>query len=172
MLKLRSVAFGLALAASVLALSMADSFAAGSSTKKSDAAAGPAEAYAMGNDLVKDGKFKDAIPHFEKAAKLDPQNADAFNMLAYSQRRAGQLDAAFENYEKALALDPDHKGAHEYVGEAFLMVGNLEKAEEHLGKLRKLCPSGCNESRMLMKSVQRYKETGKAASLDSTSTTW
>lgn len=171
MLKVRSVALAFAITAGILALPFADSFAAGSS-KKESSASGPGEAYAMGNDLVKDGKFKDAIPLFEKAAKLDPQNADAFNMLAYSQRRSGQLDAAFENYEKALALDPDHKGAHEYVGEAFLMVGNLEKAEEHLTKLRKLCPSGCNESRMLMKSVQRYKETDKKASLDTTSTTW
>jgi len=172
MVKVRSLALALAVAAAVSAWSLSDGHAAGTSSDSPKAESGPAEAYAAGNDLVKAGKFADAIPMFEKAAKLDPQSADAFNMLAYSQRRSGQLDAAFENYQKALAIDPDHKGAHEYVGEAYLMVGNVEKAEEHLNKLKALCPSGCNESRMLLKSVQRYKETGKSSKLDSTSTTW
>ncbi len=139
--------------------------AASTSTKKPEAA-GPADAYKAGQDLVKDGKFKEAQAEFDRMAKLDPTNADAFNMLAYTQRRLGQLDDAFENYSKALALDPDHKGAHEYVGEAYLMVGDLAKAEEHLAALRKLCPGGCNESRALMKSVQRYKETDKQSGLD------
>jgi Flp pilus assembly protein TadD len=169
MLKVRTLVLAVALATGVSAWSLSEAEAAPTTTKKSEGA-GPAEAYKEGQALVKDGKFKDAIPLFEKAAKLDPQNADAYNMLAYSQRRSGQLDAAFENYEKALALDPDHKGAHEYIGEAYLMSGNLEQAEAHLDKLKELCPKGCNESRMLLKSVQRYKETGKAAALDAA--TW
>ncbi len=137
---------------------------AASTSKKTES---PVDAYKAGQDLVKEGKFEDAEALFEKAVKANPTDADALNMLAYTQRRNGELDAAFENYAKALALDPDHKGAHEYIGEAYLMVGNLAKAEEHLSALKKLCPSGCNESRMLVKSVQRYKETDKQSSLDS-----
>lgn len=148
----------------VIPVAVAD--AASTSTRKPEAAA-PADAYKIGQDFVKDGKFKEAQAEFEKAARLDPTSADAFNMLAYTQRRLGQLDAAFENYAKALALDPDHKGAHEYVGEAYLMVGDLAKAEEHLAALQKLCPGGCNESRMLAKAVQRYKESDKQAAIDS-----
>ncbi len=138
--------------------------AASSSTKP--AASAPDDPYKLGQDLVKDGKFKEAEEAFMAAAQKDPTNADALNMLAYSQRRQGELDEAFENYGKALALDPDHKGAHEYIGEAYLMVGNLAKAEEHLAALLKLCPGGCEESRDLAKAIQRYKEKNKQSSLD------
>ena len=172
MLKLRRAALVLVVAAATCASALSDGHAAGTSSKSTSDASGPGQAYAMGNDLVKQGKFADAIPLFEKAAKLDPQNADAYNMLAYSQRRSGQLDAAFENYEKALALDPNHKGAHEYLGEAYLMVGKVDKAEEQLNALKTLCPSGCNESRMLLKSVQHFKETGKSSSLEGSTSTW
>ena len=157
-----------ALMAAVSAWPMAESNAASTGTNKSSAPA-PEQAYQTGQKLVESGDFEGARDEFEKAARLDPTNADAFNMLAYSQRRLGQLDDAFDNYGKALALDPEHKGAHEYIGEAYLMVGNIEKAEEHLAKLQALCPGGCNESRMLLKSVERYKDNGKQAALDSLS---
>lgn len=167
MLKLHTVVLAAALIGAVLAWPFMQADAASTSSSP-PAASGPADAYKAGQELVKNGDFKAALPQFEKAVQLDPTNADSFNMLAYTQRRLGQLDAAFENYAKALALDPDHKGAHEYVGEAYLMVGNLEKAEEHLTALQKICPGGCNESRELLKSVERYKENGgKQASLDS-----
>ena len=157
-----------ALLAAVSAWPMAEADAAATSSSKPSAPA-PEQAYQNGQKLVESGDFEGARDEFEKAARLDPTDADAFNMLAYSQRRLGQLDDAFDNYGKALALDPDHKGAHEYIGEAYLMVGNLEKAEEHLTKLQALCPGGCNESRMLLKSVERYKENDKQAALESLS---
>jgi Flp pilus assembly protein TadD len=169
MVKVRMVVLAAALLAAATALPTSFADAASSSSTKKSESAGPADAYKAGQDLVKDGKFEDARGQFEKAARLDPTNADAFNMLAYTQRRLGQLDAAFENYEKALALDPNHKGAHEYVGEAYLLVGDLAKAEEHLNKLKALCPGGCDESRMLLKSVERYKSSDKNAALDTQS---
>ncbi|MSO70128.1 MAG: tetratricopeptide repeat protein [Alphaproteobacteria bacterium] len=137
---------------------------AASSSKKPEATA-PDDPYKMGQDLVKEGKFKEAEEAFMAAVQKTPTDADALNMLAYSQRRQGELDEAFENYGKALALDPNHKGAHEYIGEAYLMVGNLPKAEEHLAALLKLC-NGCEESRDLAKAIQRYKEKNKQSSLD------
>ncbi|MSO75237.1 MAG: tetratricopeptide repeat protein [Alphaproteobacteria bacterium] len=127
-------------------------------TSKSPAATASDDPYKWGQDLVKDGKFKEAEAAFMMAAQKDPTNADALNMLAYSERRQGEFDEAFENYAKALALDPDHKGAHKYIGESCLMAGNLAKAEEHLAALWKICSDGCDESRMLAKSVQLYND--------------
>jgi hypothetical protein len=37
------------------------------------------------------------------------------------------------------------------------MVDNLAKAEEHLGTLRRICPSACEERDDLMKSIERYR---------------
>jgi tetratricopeptide (TPR) repeat protein len=94
--------------------------------------------------------------------KIGP-SADAYNLLGYSERQQGHLDAAFGHYEAALRLDPRHRGAHEYVGEAYLMVGNLAKAEEHLKALDKLCTFSCEEYRDLKKSIAAYKRAHKPA---------
>jgi len=90
-------------------------------------------------------------------------SADLHNLLGYSERQQGHLDAAFGHYEQALRLDPRHRGAHEYVGEAYLMVGNLAKAEEHLAALDKLCRLSCEEYRDLKKSVAAYRRAHPAA---------
>ncbi|MGD9537446.1 MAG: tetratricopeptide repeat protein [Alphaproteobacteria bacterium] len=166
MRKVRLMIAAGALGAAVLAWPAADAGAAATGTTKPSAPA-PEEAYEAGQELVESGDFAGARDAFEQAARLDPTDADAFNMLAYSQRRLGQLDDAFDNYGKALALDPEHKGAHEYIGEAYLMVGDLEKAEAHLATLMALCPDGCEESRMLGESVERYKQNDQNATLDS-----
>jgi Flp pilus assembly protein TadD len=156
-----------ALMAALAGWPVADALAASTGNSKPSASDSGSD-YDDGLALVEKGDFEGARDAFQKAVQADPTSADAYNMLAYSQRRLGQLDDAFDNYGKALALDPEHKGAHEYVGEAYLMTGNLEKAEAHLATLQKLCPGGCEESWMLLKSVERYKESGgKEASLDS-----
>lgn len=98
-----------------------------------------------------------AIRLLEQAKARQPSNADAHNLLGYSERHRGNLDAAFAHYETALRLDPKHRGAHEYVGEAWLIAGNLAKAEEHLAALAKLCASSCEEYRDLEKSIAEYK---------------
>jgi Flp pilus assembly protein TadD len=99
-----------------------------------------------------------AIALLEELRDREPKNADVHNLLGFSERKRGNLDAAFAHYEKALALDPKHRGAHEYVGEAYLMAGNLAKAEEHLKALDKLCPFSCEEYRDLKKEIAEYKK--------------
>jgi Tfp pilus assembly protein PilF len=43
-------------------------------------------------------------------------------MLAFTQRKLGDLDAAFANYAKALELRPDFPQAREYLAEAHLQA--------------------------------------------------
>ena len=72
-------------------------------------------------------------------------NADAYNLYAFSLRKTGDYKQAFTFYGKALDFDPNHKGAREYLGELYVMTNNMEKAREQLAILQKLCPSGCEE---------------------------
>ena len=116
---------------------------------------------------MKNGDWRLAVKYLEKAVKLNPRDADAYNLLAYSYRRMGKLDPAFEYYAKALDIDPRHRGAHEYVGEAYLMVGDLAAAQRHLSQLKEICSGGCNEAMKLRKSIARYKDgNDKQAMLD------
>ena len=99
-----------------------------------------------------------AIELLNKSVARNDKNADAHNLLGYSERKRGNLDVAFKHYERALALDPKHRGAHEYVGEAYLQAGNVTKAEEHLARLDKLCTFGCSEYKELKTAIAVYKK--------------
>ena len=114
-----------------------------------------------GRKLVKEGKFEQAIPVFAEIVKSDSEDANAWNLLAYSQRKLGRFDPALKNYRKALSINPDHKGAHEYLGELYLQTGKPDLAARHLVKLKALCPDGCEEYEYLRKAVEAYNNKKK-----------
>ena len=84
-------------------------------------------------------------------ARID--NADAYNLYAFSLRNVGDRKAAFTYYAKALDFDPKHKSAREYLGELYVITGDMAKAREQLAILEKLCPSGCEELEDLRKAI-------------------
>ena len=145
------------LGAAGAALPAADALAAGSSSSGGSTAKADQRNFERGKQAVEAGDWERAAHFLERAAGADPRDADVFNLLAYSYRHLGQLDAAFETYEKALALDPAHRGAHEYIGEAYLLVGNPAKAEEHLARLKEICAS-CEETEELAEAIAQFKE--------------
>lgn len=113
---------------------------------------------------VEGKRWAEAVASLEKVQAKYPKNAEVENLLGFSERNQGHMDAAFAHYEKALQLKPDHKPAHEYVGEAYLMVNNLPKAEEHLAILEKLCGGkSCEEYEDLHKDIEAYKAKQAAA---------
>jgi len=87
--------------------------------------------------------------------RLEPRDADAHNLLGFSLRKLGQLQAALVAYRRALELDPEHLGAHEYIGEAYVLLGDLPRARVHLAALERLCPAGCPELEDLRASLSR-----------------
>jgi tetratricopeptide (TPR) repeat protein len=113
--------------------------------------------YVGAEAAIKDRNWDGAVEALNRMLVRRPDSADAYNLLGYSERHRGNLDAAFRHYDKALALNPGHRGAHEYVGEAYLMVDNLAKAEEHLKRLDRLCFFGCEEYDDLKAKVAEYK---------------
>ena len=94
--------------------------------------------YDTGFELMKAGRFLQAIEAFEKAVVADPTHAMAYTNMAYSFRRMGQHERAIELYEKALELQPDLAEAHEYMGEALLTIGKVAEAKSHLAILEGL----------------------------------
>jgi protein O-GlcNAc transferase len=94
--------------------------------------------YEIGYDLLKAGRFLQAIEAFEKVIAADPTHAMAYTNMAYSFRRMGQYERAIQLYRKALDLQPDLAEAHEYMGEALLTVGKVSEAKSHLAILEGL----------------------------------
>ena len=107
-------------------------------------------------------EYARAIPMLEEVVTRLPDNADAYNWLAYATRKNGDPAKSIPIYQKALALDPKHLGAHEYIGEAYLALDDLPHAKQHLARLNRLCFFGCEQYRDLKKAVEAYeKSAGK-----------
>lgn len=62
--------------------------------------------YNKGIDLVRDEKYKEALPYFEKAVSIDPLFAFAWDNVGVCHRRMGNYEQAVIAYKKSLAIDP------------------------------------------------------------------
>jgi Flp pilus assembly protein TadD len=81
------------------------------------AAAAPAFADARGDaksqvefgiSVAQRGLWKEAMYRWERAVKIDPTYAAAWNNLAIAYEHEGQFEEARKAYEKAVGLDPEN----------------------------------------------------------------
>ena len=105
--------------------------------------------------LIAAEKYQEAIPPLQSAEKLATTDADIQNLLGFTHRKTGKLDAAASYYKRALEINPKHKGALEYQGELFLMLGDKDAATANLAKLDKICWLGCSEYDDLKQAIAK-----------------
>jgi len=98
-------------------------------------------------------EYRTAIEELKELVNKDADNADAYNLLGYSNRKLKQYDVAEIYYKKALALDPEHKGALEYLGELYVETNRPDKAKEMLARLDDACYFSCEEYDILKKLI-------------------
>ncbi len=55
------------------------------------------------------GLWREALAHWERAVKLDPTYAPAYNNLAIGYEQQGDFEKARNAYEKALELNPNNQ---------------------------------------------------------------
>lgn len=106
---------------------------------------------------IEAGDYARATKLLDSVVTKQPENADAWNELGYSERQLNHNDKSFLAYRTALTLEPRHRGANEYLGELYLQTGDLPKARKQLEVLRKLCPRGCEEADELAQAVRTYE---------------
>ena len=95
-----------------------------------------------------------AIADLTVIVKASPTSADAFNLLGYSYRNAGNYDRAGQAYTKALKLNPKHLGALEYQGVLFLKLKQVDKAKANLALIKTICGNTtCEEYTDLAKEI-------------------
>lgn len=114
--------------------------------------------YQRARELIDAGKPAEAVPVLEAVIEAEPGNANAWNLLAFANRKLDKLDLSLEQYRKALALDPEHRGAHEYLGELYLRKGDLPAAEKMRASLARLCVAGCEELEELDEAIAAFKK--------------
>lgn len=125
--------------------------AVGTSDESSESEAG-LPAYAEAKASIDAGNYIAALPILLRLTVDEPQNADAWNLLGFTQRKLGEFDAAGAAYDTALTLNPAHLGALEYQGEMFIETGQMAAAVANLAKLKGLC-ADCEQAEDLAAAI-------------------
>ncbi|MFC1859091.1 tetratricopeptide repeat protein [Thermodesulfobacteriota bacterium] len=97
--------------------------------------------------LSKDGKFSDpdrALEYFNKAIRLDPNNALIYNNRGILLKDLGRYEEAIEDHTQALNLDSNFAEAHNNRGVAHYMLGNYQEAIKDCARARQIEPKFSN----------------------------
>ncbi len=105
--------------------------AAGDSAPRQPSAAQAAQ---EGWGLWQAGRPSEAIPLFEKAVSLAPEDASAWNGLGWAQLNSGKIAEAEKTFQKTLTLDPIAAGALNGMGQILLARRDYANAETWLVK--------------------------------------
>src|SRR6516162_6082667 len=83
----------------------------------------------QGNQLLQQGKVRQAVDAYRKATELDPDNAQWHYNLSLALSRLGETQNQEEELEKALQLDSHMDLAHNDLGLVHLSEGKMKQAE-------------------------------------------
>ncbi len=95
----------------------------------------------LGYVLAAQGRTTEAIEHYQKALKIDPDCAESDNNLGTVFLNQGRLDKALEYYRQALAIDPNFAEAQNNLGILLTKQGKTTEAIEHYRKAIELNPN-------------------------------
>ena len=65
--------------------------------------------FGLGQALLNNGQFEDAIEHFRKALDFDPQHSAAWKLLGKALAASDHPDEAIKTYEQGIAV-AENKG--------------------------------------------------------------
>lgn len=111
-------------------------YAEGTSDDSSEASS---PLFGAAEDAIEKQDYAAAIPLLQQVTAEEPMNADAWNLLGYSNRKLGNYELAAAAYATALRINPGHLGALEYQGEMFVELGQIDNAKANLTTLESLC---------------------------------
>ncbi|MCU0541345.1 MAG: tetratricopeptide repeat protein [Oscillatoriaceae cyanobacterium Prado104] len=81
-----------------------------------------------GNQLKAEGKFTEAIAHFQQALTLQPDSIEAATNLAVTLHQLGNLTEAATYYQRAIDLDPNSAMAQNNLGILLQARGEIPEA--------------------------------------------
>ena len=91
------------------------------------------------------GKYEEAKNNLLIIIKNNQQDAEAYNLLGYTERQLQNYIEAINYYKIALDINKDYIGAHHYIAMAYLELDDLDNAKYHLDQLDLICLFGCED---------------------------
>ena len=115
-----------------------------------------------GSALLSLGRAEDAASSLRHALSLDPDSAEAANVLGNAMLAQGDPATAIECYRRALTLRPRYAEAHNNLGSALRCIGRLEEAEAELASAVRLRPNYASALANLGLVLQERARYGEA----------
>lgn len=94
--------------------------------------------YNKGVVLIRDEKYEEALPYFEKAVKLDKNFAFAWDNIGICNRRLGNYEKAVKAYKRSIEIDPEGVTPLQNLPVAYEFLKKYDEAIEAYGNLAKL----------------------------------
>ncbi|MBI4004072.1 MAG: tetratricopeptide repeat protein [Candidatus Omnitrophica bacterium] len=94
----------------------------------------------LGAALADQGRFEEAIVHYQEAIRLKPGHAFAHNNLGLVLFQLGRVPEALAHYDAALRINPGYAEAHNNLGVSLVQQGKLLEAIAHYEVALRLRP--------------------------------
>ncbi|MFL5313199.1 MAG: tetratricopeptide repeat protein [Myxococcales bacterium] len=112
---------------------------------------------ALGNEYFDSGQRTKAIEAYDKALKLQPNNADVLTDQAVMYRELGQAEKAIANFQKASKVDPKHVRSMLNLGVLYAQdLKNYDKALESWQRVVAVAPASreAEKARVYMQEIK------------------
>src|SRR2546426_7377075 len=121
-------------------------------------------AVAQGDHLVKQGRYQEALAHYERAIRLVRRPSYAWTSRGVAMRYLGRLDEALRCHENAIRLDPENEVAWCNLGTVYFKKGELGKALECYDKAIHLRPKyaiAWNNKGVVLARMNQFEEANR-----------
>lgn len=88
-------------------------------------------AFTRGVELRRSGQHDEALAAFDRALKIDPDDAEALTLRAATRLDLEDFEGALRDAEQAIACDPEQAVAHAAAAEALMELDDDRRAEKH-----------------------------------------
>ncbi len=96
----------------------------------------------LGDAYFESQRYQEAIPIYERAVTINPQNPDVLNDLGLSYYYTGKAELAIDTVNRAIEADPAYKFAWLSKGFILTSLGKHDEAITSLNKVKELDPGG------------------------------
>ncbi len=121
-------------------------------------------AVAQGDHLVKQGRYQEALAHYERAIRLVRRPSYAWTSRGVAMRYLGRIDEALRCHENAIRLDPENEVAWCNLGTVYFKKGLLAKALDCYDKAIKIRPKyaiAWNNKGVVYARMDRFSDADK-----------